>query len=105
MNIRIYQSYYLPEQISHLDPDGIPFDNTQNFLPELREYPIMQQIQHRCRLDQVDLWGMFSWKFTQKMNDLGSTVVGNKPEEFRQFVSRQIEMWAEGVKISGATVD
>ncbi len=41
----------------------------------------------------------------QKMNDLGSTVVGNKPEEFRQFVSRQIEMWAEGVKISGATVD
>jgi len=72
MNIRIYQSYYLPEQISHLDPDGIPFDNTQNFLPELREYPIMQQIQHRCRLDQVDLWGMFSWKFTQKMNDLGA---------------------------------
>ncbi|MBP8149445.1 MAG: tripartite tricarboxylate transporter substrate binding protein [Limnohabitans sp.] len=41
----------------------------------------------------------------QKMNDLGSTVVGNKPEEFRQFVTRQIEMWAEGVKISGATVD
>lgn len=41
----------------------------------------------------------------QKMNELGSTVVGNKPEEFRQFVSRQIEMWAEGVKISGATVD
>jgi len=41
----------------------------------------------------------------QKMNDLGSTVVGNKPEEFRQFVSRQIELWAEGVKISGATVD
>lgn len=41
----------------------------------------------------------------QKMNELGSTVVGNKPEEFRQFVTRQIEMWAEGVKISGATVD
>jgi tripartite-type tricarboxylate transporter receptor subunit TctC len=41
----------------------------------------------------------------QKMNDLGSTVVGNKPDEFRQFVIRQIEMWAEGVKISGATVD
>ena len=41
----------------------------------------------------------------QKMNDLGSTVVGNKPDEFRLFVTRQIEMWAEGVKISGATVD
>jgi tripartite-type tricarboxylate transporter receptor subunit TctC len=48
-------------------------------------------------LKQVDV--------AQKMNDLGSTVVGNKPEEFRQFVTRQIEMWAEGVKISGATVD
>ncbi|OYU10286.1 MAG: LacI family transcriptional regulator [Comamonadaceae bacterium PBBC1] len=41
----------------------------------------------------------------QKMNELGSTVVGNKPDEFRQFVGRQIELWAEGVKISGATVD
>jgi tripartite-type tricarboxylate transporter receptor subunit TctC len=41
----------------------------------------------------------------QKMNELGSTVVGNKPDEFRQFVSRQIDLWAEGVKISGATVD
>lgn len=41
----------------------------------------------------------------QKMNELGSTVVGNRPDEFRQFVSRQIEMWAEGVTISGATVD
>ena len=41
----------------------------------------------------------------QKMNELGSTVVGNKPDEFRQFVTRQIELWAEGVKISGATVD
>lgn len=41
----------------------------------------------------------------QKMNELGSTVVGNRPDEFRQFVSRQIEMWGEGVTISGATVD
>jgi len=41
----------------------------------------------------------------QKMNELGSTVVANRPDEFRQFVSRQIEMWAEGVTISGATVD
>jgi tripartite-type tricarboxylate transporter receptor subunit TctC len=41
----------------------------------------------------------------QKMNELGSTVVGNKPDEFRQFVSRQIDLWAEGVKTSGATVD
>ena len=42
---------------------------------------------------------------TQKMLELGSTVVANRPDEFRVFVQRQIEMWAEGVKISGATVD
>ena len=41
----------------------------------------------------------------QKMNELGSTVVGNRPDEFRQFLNQQIDMWAEGVKISGATVD
>jgi tripartite-type tricarboxylate transporter receptor subunit TctC len=41
----------------------------------------------------------------QKMNELGSTVVASRPDEFRQFMSKQIEMWAEGVKISGATVD
>ena len=41
----------------------------------------------------------------QKMNELGSTVVASRPDEFRQFLTKQIEMWAEGVKISGATVD
>ncbi len=41
----------------------------------------------------------------QKMNELGSTVVGNRPDEFRVFLNQQIEMWAEGIKISGATVD
>jgi len=41
----------------------------------------------------------------QKMNELGSTVVASRPDEFRQFLVKQIEMWAEGVKISGATVD
>ncbi len=40
-----------------------------------------------------------------KMNELGSTVVASRPDEFRQFLVKQIEMWAEGVKISGATVD
>jgi tripartite-type tricarboxylate transporter receptor subunit TctC len=41
----------------------------------------------------------------QKMNELGSSVVASRPDEFRQFLVKQIELWAEGVKISGATVD
>ena len=66
MNIRIYQSYYLPEQRRHLDPAFEPFDNTANFLPELREYPLIQQMYHRQCWDQVDLAGMFSWKWREK---------------------------------------
>ncbi len=42
---------------------------------------------------------------TQRMLDLGSTIVANRPEEFRAFVSRQIDSWGEGVRLSGATVD
>lgn len=40
-----------------------------------------------------------------KMTELGSAVVANRPDEFRQFVTRQIELWGEGIKASGATVD
>lgn len=42
---------------------------------------------------------------TQKMMDLGSTIVANRPDEFRSFIARQIESWGEGVRLSGATVD
>ena len=41
----------------------------------------------------------------QKMQELGSTVVTSQPDEFRLFVTRQIDLWAEGIRISGATVD
>ena len=42
---------------------------------------------------------------TQRMLELGSTIVANRPEEFRSFLTRQIESWGEGVRLSGATVD
>jgi tripartite-type tricarboxylate transporter receptor subunit TctC len=41
----------------------------------------------------------------QRMQELGSTVVTNRPDEFRDFVARQIDLWAEGIRLSGATVD
>ena len=41
----------------------------------------------------------------QRMQELGSTIVTNRPDEFRDFVSRQIDLWAEGIRLSGATVD
>ena len=42
---------------------------------------------------------------TQRMLDLGSTIVASRPDEFRGFVARQIDSWGEGVRLSGATVD
>ena len=69
------------------------------FAPKSTPKPVVDKL----ALDLAD--ALKQADVAQKMNDLGSTVVGNKPEEFRQFVTRQIEMWAEGVKISGATVD
>jgi hypothetical protein len=64
--IRIYQSYHLPEQRAALDPAFVPLDNTANFLPELREFPLIRQVHSRQIWDQVDLTGVFSWKWSQK---------------------------------------
>ena len=41
----------------------------------------------------------------QKMNDLGTPLVGSQPEEFARFLASEIEKWAEAVKVSGATAE
>ena len=38
---------------------------------------------------------------TQKLADLGSTVVASQPAEFRRFVESEIEKWADAVKAAG----
>lgn len=38
---------------------------------------------------------------TQKMAELGSTVVASQPAEFRRFVESEIEKWADAVKAAG----
>ena len=42
------------------------------------------------------------WK---KMAELGTPLVGGTPEEFRAFVAKEIDKWAEAVKVSGATAE
>lgn len=39
----------------------------------------------------------------KKMAELGTPLVASRPEEFREYVTREIEKWAEAVKVSGAT--
>ena len=41
----------------------------------------------------------------KKMADLGTPLVGSRPEQFRDYVAREIEKWAEAVKVSGATAE
>lgn len=69
------------------------------FAPKATPQPVIEKIARDLAeaLKQPDV--------VQKMNDLGSTVVGSRPDEFRTFVTRQIDLWLEGVKLSGATVD
>jgi len=40
-----------------------------------------------------------------RMAELGTPLVGSRPDEFRSYVAKEIEKWAEAVKISGATVE
>ena len=70
MRIRIYQSFYEPEQYFHLDRNFIPINNLENKDAVLREYPIL------CRLHQKNenfdgYWGLVSWRFKEKCNISG----------------------------------
>jgi len=37
--------------------------------------------------------------------NLGWDLFTSQPDEFRLFVTRPIDLWAAGIRISGATVD
>lgn len=41
----------------------------------------------------------------KKMADLGTPLVASRPDEFRDYVTKEIEKWAEAVKVSGATAE
>jgi hypothetical protein len=65
MNLQIYQAYYKQEQIVHLDPAFIPYDNTINAQPHLREYPMWQKLYENHK-DSDAYWGLMSWLWFEK---------------------------------------
>lgn len=70
-NTKIFQIYYKPELVEHLDPAFVPLDNTANPRPELREWYNWDQ-EHDKRLEEgLDYWGYVSWKFKDKTNLTG----------------------------------
>lgn len=68
MQPRIYQSFFQNFQKSTLDPLFFPLDNTENKTPLLREYPLLKKCFSKSIEDNIELWGMFSWKFYKKLN-------------------------------------
>jgi hypothetical protein len=72
--IKIYQSYFEPEQYAMLDPAFIPYDNIKNVNPLLREYPLLLDLYERNR--QYDgYWGMVSRLFYQKTAMTGADFI------------------------------
>ena len=77
MNLKIYQAYYDEAQLPNLDPVFLPFDNTNNSTPHLREYPMWQKLYEEHK-DTDAHWGLMSWRWLQKTN--------LPPAQFRDWI-------------------
>jgi tripartite-type tricarboxylate transporter receptor subunit TctC len=44
-------------------------------------------------------------KFQVKIEEIGSNLIGDTPEQFSAFIDQEIKRWAKVVKVSGATLD
>ena len=74
-NIKVFQIYYKPELVVHLDPVFEPLDNTANPNPELREWDVWNR-EHEARMaSDLDYWGYVSWKFKEKTGLTGEQVI------------------------------
>jgi hypothetical protein len=74
-NIKVFQIYYKPELVVHLDPVFEPLDNTENPSPELREWDVWNR-EHEARMaSDRDYWGYVSWKFKEKTGLTGEQVI------------------------------
>ena len=71
-NVKIYQIYYLNEQVSRLDPAFTPYDNCnppydKDTSNRLREWPIIRTHGlERAKNDNADIWGFVSYKWDEK---------------------------------------
>ena len=78
MEIDIYQICYEKDQLSSIDPAFIPYDNTANEHPELREFWIFLNFYKTGKYGEVDYCGAVSHKFSRKAKITG--------QEFVEFI-------------------
>ena len=74
-NIRIYQAYYKDEQKEKLDPEFTPFNNTDNPVNNLYEHYIYHQVRKLAHADNLDWWGIVSWQWRSKLQDIEPEVM------------------------------
>jgi len=67
MNYKIFQICFDKDQISKVDSLMIPFDNTENKFPELREYYNFTKVIDDKLTDDLDAWGMFGPRWKEKL--------------------------------------
>lgn len=72
--IRIFQIHYRSDQISHLDPEFVPYDNSGDASP-LLEFNAFRKIAAARLAEGADLWGAVSWKFGSKTGLAGDRLV------------------------------
>ena len=84
MKIKIYQNYYQADQLSLLEPDFIPHDNTANKNPEYREYWLFLNMYEQGMHLEADFTGLVSQKFCEKTQIRGCDFI-NFMEQNRGF--------------------
>src|SRR5207249_1077586 len=57
------------------------------------------------RLNQIAVKAMNSPEVRERMASQGFDIVANSPEQFGDFLKREVARWKAAVKASGATLD
>ena len=107
MSYRIYQAYYKPDQVRHLDQRFIPYDNTTSQQHEYREYPVFLDIRKQSLNDDIDKWGYFSWKYKEKLPGLTGDTICRQIEDnpdydvyfwnpFSNYTVTAYNVWEQG---------
>jgi len=77
--MKIFQIYFDPVQKQHCDPAFTPYNNTANPNPKLQEWLIWKSFYEGMKSgvlsEELDLWGFVSWRFKQKTNLDGQSIV------------------------------
>jgi hypothetical protein len=75
VKVKLFEICYRPEQIGNVQSPMIPWDNTINLSPELREYPVFKNGFEYARKNGLEMWGLVSNKFANKTGISGDRFV------------------------------